>query len=229
MGGLYAEPKPVLWLNLQGEILVAGEPAVPEVIPAVQQLKTAFGVIYDFDGQRGGIRFPDRPEFRIGGSMTASAWIYARSYVNHGPGAQVLFRGDDRSGLDPYDLVVHSDGTINFHFSNDKGEGMHLKAELPLNDWCHVTANLDVEGRSMNLYVNGDLVGSAPTTRMLLVDLDPAHTPGTGVGNTQNPNGPHNQPFNGRLADVRLYGEALTPEKAGFSQEVLGRLRGIKP
>lgn len=211
------EISPVLWLNLKGETLVAGRAVQPRLTPGVNRSRTNEGVAYNFTGVRGGILLGDLPALRLGGSITVSAWLNPRSYVNDGPGAELLFRGDDRSGLDPYWMVITSDGTINFSIANENGQGMGVKAELPLNRWTHVTANFDAKTGEMRMWLNGEVVAFAKTSYRPAVNLDLNAAPGVGIGNVQNDAGPHNQPFNGFLADVRLYNVAVGPEEAGFN------------
>src|SRR5688572_16785402 len=105
---------PVLWLRPDGQVLVGGQVVQPKVRAGSRLVRMNGVTAYEFNGADGGLLLGDAPALRLTGSITVSTWINLRSYVNHGPGAQVLFRGDDRNGLDPYTLAVHSDGTINF-------------------------------------------------------------------------------------------------------------------
>jgi len=213
--------QPVLWMNLKGEILVGGRPAKPRFTPGASLARTVDGVAYNFTGARGGILFGDLPALKLSESITVSAWLNPRSYVNDGPGAEILFRGDDRCGVDPYWFVIQGDGTINFCVADDQDRGMHVKGELPLNRWTHVTANFNAVTGEMRMWLNGDLVAYSRTSHREFVELDKGWSPGVGVGNVQNDQGPHNQPYNGMLADLRLYGQALTPDQVGW----LGRVR----
>jgi hypothetical protein len=217
----FQAPPPVLWLDLKGAVLVAGRSFRPKITPGARGFRSTNGFTYDFDGKRGGVLLPDLEPLKLGRSITVATWIYARSYVNDGPGAQILFRGDDRSGLDPYDLVIHGDGTINFHFCNEQYEGMNVKAELPLNEWIHVTASLDAESGAVRMYLNGDLVAYARSSKRPFLQLDASAAPGIGIGNVQNHQGIHNQPFNGMLADLRLYDRVVDPEDAGFDARLI--------
>ena len=209
---------PVLWLNPNGRILVEGKAVNPRFAAGARVIRTNHGATYDFDGRRGGIHFPDLRTFHWTSSMTIALWINPRSYVNDGPGAQILFRGDDRNGLDPYSMVIHSDGTINFGISNEQGLGMGVSTELPLNRWSQVVANWDEETGFIKLWLDGDLVATSRTTRKPFAILETQHTPGVGIGHVQNEFGPHNQPFNGMIADLRFYHQALSPEEIGFNQ-----------
>jgi hypothetical protein len=223
IGGLMAfmlaarqEVVPTLWLNLRGDVLVAGRPASPRFTPGASRYRSRDGVVYNFSGQHGGILFDDLPALALTKSITISTWIYPRSYVNDQCGAEILFRGDDRCGIDPYWFAIESDGTINFGLSDADGRGMKVKADLPLNRWTHVTASFDAQTGALNMWLDGEHAAYARTKSRPFLKLDPNQSPGVGIGNVQNDRGPHNQPFNGMLADLRLYPVALAPEQVGF-------------
>lgn len=221
--------EPALWLNLRGDILVDGRAVKPRFTPGAARIQGPNGTSYSFSGQRGGILFPDLENFHLGQSITVSTWINAKSYVNDGPGAQILFRGDDRSGLDPFTLVVQSDGTINFGISDENFGGTSVKAELPLNRWIHVTATFSAKTGWMAMYLDGEKVATSRTSKRQFTQLDPNWTPGLSIGNVQNDRGPHNQPFNGVLADVRLYREVLDPVDAGYNPALIGHQSADRP
>ncbi len=207
---------PILWLDTQGNVLVQGREYVPIVTPGVTANHTSKGVVYDFSGNRGGILFGDPDALKLSGSMTISSWIYLRSYANNGAQAQILFRGDDRNGLDPYCLAAEADGTMNFTINNAQGQGMGVKTEVPLNQWLHVLASFNDQTGELAMWVNGEKTAFARTAKHPFTNLQAQFTPGVGVGNVQNNHGPHNQPLNGMIADLRLYTSALTPEDVSW-------------
>lgn len=206
-------PAPSLWLQPNGQVTIEGRQFSPRFAPGTRVIKTQWGATYDFSGPKSGLHFGDLRPLKISDSITVSLWINPRSYVNDGPGAQILFRGDDRSGVDPYSLVIHGDGTINFSIQNEFQKGVHVSSELPLQRWSQVTANWDSETGFLKMWLNGELVAMTKTSIRPFSDLDRAFAPGVTVGNVQNDLGPHNQPFNGMLADLRLYRGAWTPDE----------------
>ncbi|MBC8066533.1 MAG: LamG domain-containing protein [Chlorobia bacterium] len=208
--------EPVLWLNPNGKVTIDGRSFTPRFAPGARVIRTQHGATYDFSGPRSGVHFGDLSQLKITDSMTVALWINPRSYVNDGPGAQILFRGDDRNGVDPYTLVIHGNGTINFGVQNAEDRGAHVGAELPLNRWAHIVANWDAETGFLRFWMNGELVGMTKTSNKPFADLDQGQAPGLSVGNVQNDRGRHNQPFNGMLADLRLYQGAWTPDDLGF-------------
>lgn len=205
-------PEPLLWLQPSGRISVAGKIMEPVFSPGTRPIKTAQGVTYDFDGKRCGILLRDEKALAVTDSFSIATWLYLRSYVNDGPGAQVLFRGDDRGGLDPYTLVVHRDGTINFTVQDATDRGFHIAAEMPLHRWTHVMGSWDRSTGILKMYIDGKQVAYATTTVQPFTALDKAWTPGVGIGNVQNGQGIHNQPINGQIFDLRLLRGVWEPD-----------------
>jgi len=223
---VHQDLNPVFWLDLQGNILVDGKQITPQVNPGVSRIKTPDGIAYNFAGAKSGMLLGDNPAFKLNGDMTVSTWLYPRSYAPNGAQSEILFRGDDRNGYDPYCLVITADGTIRFVVENDRSEGMGVVAELPLERWTHVTASINSQTGEMEMWLNGVEVAYAHTTKRPFIDLIPAFTPGVGVGNVQNDKGPHNQPFNGLIADLRLYSKVLPPSEVGYA---VNRQGGAQP
>ncbi len=205
-------PTPSLWLTPKGQVLIEGKQYKARLIQPARLVNLGEIYAWDFNNGRGAMQLGDLKELQITGSMTVSVWLKLRSYVNDGPGAQILFRGDDRNGLDPYDLVVHSDGTINFSVQNEESFGRHVTAEVPLQKWFHILANFDAETGTMEMWHDGILVAGGSTARRPFAFLDRAFAPGVSIGNVQNDLSPHNQPLNGYVADLRLYRGVVRPK-----------------
>jgi hypothetical protein len=203
---------PVLWLSPNGNVEVAGKPIKARMTNGAARIRLNNGYAYDFNGTRGAILVPDMAELHLTKSITVSLWINLRSYVNDGPGAQILFRGDDRSGVDPYTLVIHSNGTINFGIQDEDHQGMSVTGEIPLNRWMNVLGSYNGENGELKLWLNNECVAYSRTSKRPFANLDPAWAPGIGIGNVQNDTGPHNQPLNGMVADLRLYDRVYEPE-----------------
>lgn len=208
-------PEPALWLQPNGQITIEGRSFKPRFTEGVKVYRNHFGAVYDFSGPKSGVHFGDLNPLKIIDSMTVSIWINPRSYVNDGPGAQILFRGDDRNGVDPYTLVIHGNGTLHFGVQREDQKGMSVNTELPLRKWSQVVANWDSETGFLRMWLNGELVGMARTSVRPFAELDRGWTPGVTVGNVQNDKGVHNQPFNGMISDLRLYRGAWTPDDLG--------------
>ncbi len=209
---------PVLWLDPEGHVLVQGKPVrEARLTRGAMATQTPFGIGLDLNGTHGGLLLPDMPALALTDSMTVSTWVYLRAYVPAGLGAQILFRGDDRNGLDPYNLVVHSDGNVVFAISDAKGGSDEVVAHIPLNKWVHVTASFDAALCEAKIWLDDRCVQTVPTLHQPLMTLSKGSAPGVGIGNVQNDKGPHNQPLNGIVADLRLYDTALRPTEAGWT------------
>lgn len=208
--------EPVLWLTPTGNVLLRGKPAKFRVTKGASPVETPFGVGLDLDGTHGGLLLADGPALTLSDSLSISTWIYLRAYVKAGPGAQVLFRGDDRPGLDPYQLVIHGDGTIVFAIVDPKNEVDQVSASIPLKKWVHVLGSFDSEAGEMKLWIDGHATMTIPTAHQPMRTLSKGDAPGVSVGNIQNDKGPHNQPLDGIVADLRLYDSAVKPAAAGY-------------
>jgi hypothetical protein len=209
-------PEPALWLRPDGHVTIEGRTFSPSISPGTHAYRTARGIAWDFDGKRAGLLFGDLKPLVITDSMTVSVWLNLRSYVNDGPGAQILFRGDDRPGVDPYTLAILSDGTVRFAVQNEFDRGRITMGDIPLNRWVHVLGSWQSDTGELRLWINDELVSYQRTSIRPFADLDQGQAPGVGIGNVQNNHGPHNQPVNGQIFDLRLYRGAFTPDQLGI-------------
>ena len=215
---------PVLWVQPDGQVTISGKPFKDyRITKGAIGINTPLGRGISLDGTRGGMLLPDRPEFKLTKSITVSTWMYLRSYHNDGPGAQVLFRGDDRIGADAYSMVIHGNGTVHFAIWDGQGRGLNVQAEVPLQQWVHVTSSFDHQTGELRMWLNGEGVGLARTQYRPVAEMDNAYAPGLGIGNVQNDRGPHNQPMNGTLVDLRLYNRVVEPAEAGYRSIPLQR------
>jgi len=89
----------------------------------------------------------------------------------------ILFRGDDRPGLDPYFLGT-AGPNLYLQISDviDSYDGLYIG--MPTNRWLHVAATLDDGTGLMRLYIDGAVVAEKTTAVRPLVDLDPLSNPG---------------------------------------------------
>lgn len=124
-----------------------------------------------------------------------------------------MFRGDDRSAMDPYQISLARNGRFVFAIQS-ASESCALSADARLNTWTHLLGTLDATTGNMQFFVNGKLVEKTTTKVRPLIALDPRYHPGFSIGNTQNPAGPHRQPFDGIIRDARIYDAAVTPRQA---------------
>jgi hypothetical protein len=208
-------PQPVFMLGPDAVLDVAGA----RLLPGTAIIRSPKGTALDFDGDHCGIELPDAAVFRMTGSLSISCWLNLRSYItpqNSARGSQILFRGDDRSGLDAYHLTVLEDGTIAIAVENEAG-GAFVGAPIDLRRWTHVLGTFDAKTGALRMYLDGRLAAFTTTKVTPLKDLDQGSRPGIGIGNVQaSSGGAHNQPLNGQICDLRLYDQAVTPRDAGY-------------
>ncbi len=171
------------------------------------------GQAFKFDGIDDRVQMADSPSLALTHSMTIEAWVKADAIPAAGQQGEILFRGDDRGGLDPYSLSLQPNGMLRFEVVSGPG-ATNLWAPIPVGQFVHVVGTLDDATGQMNLYINGGLISQTVTTVRPFGALDPASNPGIGIGNHGGyPNTPHNFPFNGLIDDLKLYDEALSVEQ----------------
>jgi chitinase len=171
---------------------------------------------FNFDGVNDNAALGDPDSLKFNASMTIEGWILVRAYTTTQNFGTIIWRGDDRGGLDPYSLVVLPNGTMRFEVDGGHGAA-DLLAPVPLGQLIHVAATLDDPTGAMTLYINGAVVAHQITTIRPFRDLDPTLHPGIFIG------GGHN----GLIDELSVYNRALTPGevlgiyKAGSSGKVL--------
>lgn len=155
---------------------------------------------------------PDDDAFATEGSLTLEAWIrvdrYSDSAAHH---SYVLFRGDDRPGFDPWFLAVRDSGQLMFAITDalNRSAAVTSPAPLPLRGIVHVAGTFDADLGVVALFVDGACVATADTAVRPAGRLG-GTSPGIGIGGLQSGGG---QRFHGVIAEVRISGEALPPER----------------
>lgn len=208
--------EPVLWLDPRGGLRLNGEMIRGRFSPGASPVRTPLGMGLDLSGRRSGLLLPDRAELTFPDSLTISTWVYPRRYAANGWQAQIVFRGDDRAEFDGYSLCLQSGGTVRFRRDGVDGVPTTLETELPVKRWTHVTASYDGETGEIRLWIGDRLNATRTTDRRVFARLDGVYAPGVGIGNVQNDRGPHNQPLDGMIVDLRLYDRPLDPAEAGY-------------
>jgi hypothetical protein len=160
---------------------------------------------------------PDCPRLQLTKSLTAEAWINVRSYQMNGSVNFILFRGDNRSGLDAFWLAVnpHSRELVFGIEGPNKLPGPPVMVETPfvwLGKTIHVAGVLDDRTGFLGLYVNGVLKDSLETAVRCWKTLDPREQPGLGIGGFfAGP--PGSFTIDGTIDEARLSDAALAPEE----------------
>jgi hypothetical protein len=210
-----SKPQPVLEFMSNGSVRLPKEVqqgyASLRFCPGVTTVPVPVGTGFQFDGHRSSIELDDVRPLQFTRSMSIATWLRLNDYVVHGPGAQIIFRGDDRIGLDPYQLVILPNRNISFCIQDDQQQSAAVMSPVPLSRWIHILASLDGKTGEMILWLNGKKVDQRITKVRPLRRLEPNHLPGIGIGNVQTRRGPHNQPLSGTIAQLALYDVAVHP------------------
>lgn len=175
----------------------------------------------EFNGTNQQVFVPDSPQFRLTHSLTLEVLVDVTAAPQNGYGF-VLFRGDNRGGLDPYTLIVQGSGsnlTASFNINDASNDYAGISAPLPgLNQWLDIVGTLDDATGVMRLYINGVEQASTVTSVRPFAMLDPTQSPGLGIANAQSAgDGNH---FQGLINEARICDVALTPDE--FLSSTLG-------
>lgn len=172
------------------------------------------GQAFSFDGVNDRVEIGDQASLKLTSSLTIEGWVRVDALPTAPKHGHILFRGDDRNGLDPYYLAVSSEGQFKFNIDSLTAKSRIDGGTVPLGQFVHVAATLDDATGSQRIYVNGVLAVEAITTVRPFGDLDPASNPGIAIGNHSGyPTSPHNYPLNGGIDELSVYDRALTPEE----------------
>jgi sugar lactone lactonase YvrE len=197
------------------------------------------GQAFSFDGSDDRAQIVDNPTLQFTTSLSIEGWVFVKGFptgTNGDDHGEILFRGDDRGGLDPYSLSVEPNGTLNFQVTNASNQGSSIAAPIATNQWVHVAGALDDATGTMSLYENGAVVAQEVTSIRPFANLDPTQNPSIALGNHGGyPSSPHNFPFNGLIDELAVYNRALTSGevfgiyKAGSSGKVISPIAVSDP
>ncbi len=210
-GGLAPPPGLVSWWTADGTANDLMQRNDAELVDGTTYASGMVGQAFDFDGVNDRVQLPDSESLKLTESLSIEGWIRADSLpVQQG---EILFRGDDRGGLDPYSLSLQSSGSLRFEVASLNGAAS-VWAPLTLDRFTHVAGTLDDASGEMRIYLDGVLISQITTTQRPFGDLDPASNPGIGIGNHGgDPDTPHNFPFDGLIDELSVYNRALTSEE----------------
>jgi hypothetical protein len=153
----------------------------------------------------------DDPLFQLTESLTLEAYVNMAAMPSGGHNAEILFRGDSRLGLDPYLLHIRN-GELQFSISaSDNSMAVVSTAPPTLNQWYHIAGVLDGDSGLMSLFLNGILVDSMYTNVRPFAVLNPSLNAGLSIGGF--PATDYFGPFSGLIDEVRISGEALSPDE----------------
>jgi hypothetical protein len=185
------------------------------------------GQAFSFNGLNGWAALGDPSSLAFTASFTIEGWIKVNRLPTNYNFGSILFRGDVRGGLDPYQLDIHPNGDLLFDINGSPPTGAtSIEAPIPMGQFVHVAATLDDATGAMTLYENGAVVARTTTIVRPFGPLDPTQQPGVGIGNS-NALSNYDVPFNGLIDELSVYNRALTPSevfgiyKAGGSGKLI--------
>jgi hypothetical protein len=146
-------------------------------------------------------------------SFSVSTWIYPRE--TRGQWHAILEY--DRAGItrNRFGLWLDAEGHFHFRVGQDT---WHSQQSLAPHQWCHLAAAFDAGARTMSLYVNGVLDGTATTRSGFATPYRATLVIGA-CGSAGD------EFFNGLIDDVRVFKIALTAEEV-FTLAGAGRNEG---
>ena len=149
------------------------------------------------------IRIVDGPVFQLTNALTIEGWVRPGSDGSY----EILWRGDDRPGLDPYLLSMQGNNNIVFGIcdANNNTATVGNGVNIPYNQWTHVAGTFDGSVGILSLYTNGILAAQVTTTIRPMAALDPSQDPAVCIGSINN----GGFQYHGDIDELSLYSRAL--------------------
>lgn len=198
----------VSWWRAEGNASDAQNVANGTIYSAVNFVPGKAGLAFSFNGVNSAINIPDVPALALTNSISVEGWVY----VTNAPSVtgMIIFRGDTRSGLDPYFMSVEAGGLLKFAIINQANNSTDVRTTMPTGAWTHLAGTLDDSTGILTLYTNGVIADQKTTTIRPLGPLDPSFGAGVGIGNHSSQPGSFNYPFKGLIDELSVYNRALT-------------------
>jgi Concanavalin A-like lectin/glucanases superfamily/Bacterial Ig domain len=161
-----------------------------------------YGSALAFNGSSNYVDLGNPASLQLTGSMTASAWIYAKA--NPPDDGQIISKSDDTDG---WQIKTTPDtGVRTFGFAISNG-GSHIqrnsKTVLSLNTWYYVTGVYNAAAQTLDIYVNGVLDNGVLSGTVPSSQLNSTQNVRIGMRSS-------GYYFNGTIDEVRVYNTALT-------------------
>jgi hypothetical protein len=165
-----------------------------------------------FDGRDDRVFIPDDESFHLTKSFTLEAYIQVDLYpANPAMLSQIVFRGDNRAGFDPWYLAIGVSGQLVFLVSDALNTASVVSSPqpIPTGELLHVAATMDDETGTQSLFINGERVAAKKTKVRAFGPLGGAN-PGVSIGNLQTRG---DQFFRGTIDEVRISSVAIGPQQ----------------
>ena len=185
------------------------------------------GQAFAFDGANARVIVPDSGSFKLTNSLSIEGWVFVRNYPSSEQGwGMILIRGDFWTGVDPYQLGIHSSRRLAFSVTSTPTNWDTLSVPIETNRFIHVAATLDGGSGLMRLYLDGQMAGQKTTSIRPLGDIN--QLPGVGIGNHEAGN-PYPVGLDGLVDELSLYDRALTSNEVAAIYAAGSAGKGIPP
>ncbi|MHC4675343.1 MAG: SUMF1/EgtB/PvdO family nonheme iron enzyme, partial [Planctomycetota bacterium] len=178
------------------------------------------GYALQFDGKNDYIYIKNSKSLDIRGSVTLSAWV-----KNNGDNdGQIIWRGDELPGHDPYQLhLTHGKMECRINVGDGKMGYIIQSKQAVDNNWHFWTGVYDKEAGKLYLYKDGNLDNSTDTH--LEINYDTSSMWNT-IGAVDHGNWQH---FNGVIDEARIWNMARTPQqiKKDMNRSLTGKEKGL--
>ncbi|MFT3863371.1 MAG: LamG domain-containing protein [Solirubrobacterales bacterium] len=171
-----------------------------------------YGGAMRFDGEGAVLSVPDSPELDLTEQFTLEAWVRPESEYNEWAPILAKQFGGGESHWELAWWLYEAGWEFNKPWGgtepeDEEREGVHAEEPLAVDAWSHVAVTWD--GAELRLYVDGELVASAPEGPPPVTegDLD--------IGGATE----HGTYFKGRIDEVRIYDRALTGAEVDADME----------
>jgi len=156
-----------------------------------------------FDGTDDYVKIPSSPSLDIHGSLTLSAWV-----KNNGDNdGQIIWRGDNKGGRDPYELHV-TNGRMEFRIDAGKGTSYKVQSKEVLDNKGHFwTGVYDKKAGQIYLYKDGVREGNSSIYEEIEYDTSSMWNM---IGTVDFGNWQH---FRGVIDEVRIWNTARTKKQ----------------
>jgi len=167
-----------------------------------------------FNGMYDYVKIPSNPSLDIRGSLTLSAWV-----KNNGDNdGQIIWRGDNQGGRDPYELHITNE-RMEFRIDAGKGISYRVRSNEKVDNVGHFwTGVYDKQANKIHLYRDGILENSADIDKEIEYDTSSMWNI---IGAVDFGNWQH---FRGVIDEVRIWNIARTQEQ--IKQDMSRSLHG---
>lgn len=142
---------------------------------------------------------PTAGDFSISNVFTVAAWVFP---LGMEPFSPIIFRTSDiEKWEDGFGVYIGKDSAVGAYTGKFADETVVLGGHLTTNRWQHIA--FVCNGKTCELYLDGNRVASKTSLRLAPVEVFAPLGIGTLSGCLSN------QPFNGAIADVRIWTRAL--------------------